>query len=214
MKQILYWHLALVTTMSGLSGCNTSEQELRYSAGRVISAEMLRNLVDQQSEYSIALVSATLGRALLLSSPGETPQAESIEGHEDWVWAQAAGQLSGADQMSLQIARTQLDSGNCPALPQALNVFFATAEPLLVSQFNRFPAREEISAAVTRANEEIIIDGPAYRLHVVAADATITYDIASRTDGALLQAVTTLSSSIGKCTSGLEPEIELIYGLE
>lgn len=193
---------SIILCLSSIASAQTS---LDRRAGRTVSNSFLQQLTNPDgTEYRVGIVNVSAGTGMLLSPEGKLPVVEFIHGHENWLWASAAEQLSSsnADYFQFKVIRKAVNLEHCPDLRAVIDTFYSELEEALSAEISliKLPFKPVLT--------EITVDGTFFPIQVWTGENSVTLTPKRDINRDLHRASYNLHRVVSGCSNGIQGVIE------
>ena len=175
-----------------------------YQRGEMLSTDFLTGLVQERlSPWQVAVINVPVSSAIIFERDPSDAPITVLSGGSGFLWAQIARQLPHSvarnEPMHLSVKRWFIPAAACPAAADHIREFLAR-----LAEVGKVTAGRSSDSAL----EEVIMDGPAFRIVTKDRDAWVTIAPYAPSNPPLHQAAAQLNSVVSSCTNSIRPSIE------
>ena len=146
-----------------------------YQRGEMLSTEFLTSLVQKHlSQSQVAVINVPVSSVMIIDRNAPDAPVTVVTGAGTFLWAQIARQLSHSfsrnEPMRLKVQRWSIPAAACPSATDHIREFLARLAEV---------GKKTVDQSSGSALEEIVMDGPAFRIITRGRDA-LGHDCAER----------------------------------
>jgi len=179
----------------------TSASSQPYGRGETLSTAFLTDLIQEHlSESQVGVINVPVGSVMIIDRNARDAPVTFLHGSGTFLSAQIADQLSHSisknEPMHLKVERWSIPAAECPAAADDIREFLARL------------AEVGVDRSSSSALQEIVVDGPAFRIVIKEGDVWVTIAPNAALNPPLHQAAGLLHSVVSGCTNSIVSSVE------
>ena len=172
-----------------------------YGHVETLSTAFLTSLI-HLSQSQVGIINVPVSSVMIIDRNAPDAPVVILRGSGTFLWAQIARQLSHSvsknEPMHLKVERWSIPAAACPSAADHIREFLARLAEA---------GKEAVDRPADSALEEIVMDGPAFRIISKGRDALVTFE-PYHTSNPLQEAAGRLDSAFSSCTNSISPSVE------